>query len=212
MSQPAPAISARDLRPHRRWYFVALGIFLLFSVAGGIAFGVFFDKASEGIDLSVVSSSPQQVRIAQDETKAIYTTGEAVDFAVPECSGEGPGELSLSEATGTETYTNRDTTWTVAANVEVTKSGTYTVTCEATDGARLAIGNKIGGVLARGAAAFGLGFLGLGLGLVIGGTIAIVTVVRRSLHKGRLQRPAPAIPGPGGFGGPGAPPPPPPYR
>lgn len=200
MQPPAAPIAARELRPRRRWYLVGLGVFLLCLVAGGVvAAALVAAGARQGGDLHRLADG-NQVTLAAGNQKYLYSSTEPDDpFQPPACTASGPGTVSFRGMRSSQTMTRNSVTWVAVARLSVSASGRYTITCPA--GAEYAVGYGAFGVLGRVFGGIGA-FFGLALlGFLAGGTIALVTLVRRSSDRRRRQLTA-------GY----APPPPPTVR
>lgn len=187
MSQPPVAqVPVHELRPRRRWYFVGLGVFLVCLVAGGVVAGVLFVSAArKGGDFHRLADGTQLTLPAGDEKYLYSKTVPDNPFEPPTCHASGPGTVSFSGMHSTQTQTKDDGTWTAVARLHVSVAGRYTISCP--PGAEYAVGNGAFGVLGRVFGAFGA-FFGLALlGFLAGGTIALVTLVRRSSDRRRRQ-------------------------
>lgn len=201
---PLRPISPRELKPGRKWYLVALGVFVILLAAGGVTAAVLFAGIAKSAGLQDVSTQ-QQVTFEAGKRKVLFVSEGAPTISIPTCQHKGPGQIQATPLNGSETVTINGETWNGIANLRATQPGTYTVSCTPPPGAKIAVGNSalgtVGGIFGGLGALFG----GALLGLLIGGTIAIVTLVKRSGHKTSLQRAATApATGPGGFGpGPG---------
>lgn len=189
-----------ELRPRRRWYFVALGVFLICCAVGVALFVWQFAKVADGVNLQEMRAGANKVRLTANEEKGIYATGKVDRTSLPRCVQNGPGRLTIGPVSSTETFTTEGTTWHLIAKVTVTETGTYTVNCMPPGSTRFAIGNRVGGLFLGGLGAFGM-LVGLVfLGAIAGGVIAIVVALRRNGHRKRLLAAAapagPHFPGP----------------
>ncbi|MBO0829698.1 MAG: hypothetical protein J2P24_18150 [Streptosporangiales bacterium] len=187
MVQPsAVQVPPRDLRPRRRWYLVGLGVFLVCVVAGGVVAAVLvLAGAKQGGDLHRLSDG-NRVTLTAGDDKYLYATGdEANRVGVPVCRTSGPSAPRLGMTRSSQTLTEDGVTWVAVARLHVPVAGTYTIDCPPDDS--YAIGNSAFGVLGRVFGGIGA-FFGLALvGLLAGGTIALVTFVRRSGDRRRRR-------------------------
>ncbi|MGH3382202.1 MAG: hypothetical protein ACRDP6_46490 [Actinoallomurus sp.] len=186
---PVAQIPPSAPRPRRRWYFVGLGVFLACLVAGGVVAALLVVAgAKKGGDFHRLSDGTRLTLPAGD-SKYLYATGDEADRVdVPVCRTSGPGTLRLGMMRSSQTMTKDGVTWVAVARLHVPVSGTYTVDCPPDDS--YAIGNSAFGVLGRVFGGIGA-FFGLALlGFLAGGTIALVTLVRRSGDRRRRQAPA----------------------
>lgn len=189
-SRPSPAaISARDLRPRRLWYLVAVGVFCVCVAIGGVLFAVQIGDVADGVNLQKLRDFTR-VTLTAEKPQAIYATGRVDNRSTPRCVQRGPGRLKVSSVRTTEHYTVGGTKWTVVGILEATESGTYRVRCQAAGATGMAIGNRIGGVLAGGLGAVATFAGSIFFGVLTGGITALVTLLRRNGHKRRLLRSA----------------------
>lgn len=189
MVQPAVTpIAARDLRPRRRWYLVGLGVFLACLVAGVVVAAVLvLAGAKKGGDFHRLADG-NQVTLPAGDDKYLYGRSAAEQLQVPACRASGPGTVRFDAVHSTQTMTKDDVTWVAVSRLHVSATGRYTITCSGHDD--YAVGNSTFGVLGRVFGGIGA-FFGLALlGFLVGGTIALVTLVRRSSDRRRRQPPA----------------------
>lgn len=187
MSQPPAArVSPYDLRPRRRWYFVGLGVFLACLVAGGVVAGLLFVSAArKGGDFHRLADGRALTLPAGDERYLYSKTVPDDPFEPPACHASGPGTVRFGGMHSSQTQTKDDGTWTAVARLHVSAPGRYTISCP--PGAEYAVGNGAFGVLGRLFGGIGA-FFGLALlGFLAGGTVALVTLVRRSSDRRRRQ-------------------------
>lgn len=184
MQPPAASIPPRDLRPRRRWYLVGLGVFLVCLVAGGVVAGVLVTSAAhEGGDFHRLSDGTRLTLPAGDDKYLYVTRDHLGDGRVPVCRTSGPSAPRLGMMRSSQTMTRDGVSWVAVARLHVPVAGEYTIDCP--PDSAYAIGNGTFGVLGRVFGGIGA-FLGLGLlGFLAGGTIALVTLVRRSGDRRR---------------------------
>lgn len=189
MQSPPIPIPARDLRPRRRWYFVGLGVFLACLVAGGVVAALLVVAgAKKGGDFHRLADG-NRLTLPAGDGKYLYAQSFEADPATPPaCDASGPGTVRFSAMQSAQTLTKNGVIWLAVARLHVSTTGRYTVTCP--QGTDYAIGNSAFGVLGRVFGGIGA-FFGLALlGFLVGGTIALVTLVRRSTDRRRRQAPA----------------------
>ncbi|MGH3645758.1 MAG: hypothetical protein ACRDTM_01045 [Micromonosporaceae bacterium] len=221
--QPAapPPIDPAALRPKRTWYWIAalivvlgvcggfgIGLFGLSSIAGGLP--TMKHEFDAGEATTVELTGDQQWAIYVDNPRASSEgqgSGPRPDVQCTGSSADG-GTITLSEPGGSFHFTKDNKTWQLLYDVRVDKDGSYQIECSSQDAEltdpQLAVGPavNVGGFVGKTFGTVGA-LLGLPcLALIVGGVIALVTGLRRSAHKKRLQ----AQGGYGTSGAPGAPP------
>lgn len=207
-----PLVSSRELRPGRAGYVVA-GAVVLLCILGGVGAFVFgigrAVVAFPELDRTFDAGVPTAVTLTADPEKVLFADR---DLAGSDCSVTGgPGEATFRGISYSFEFSADGKQWHAVNRFAVSAAGTYTVTCAPRDrGAagpvRFAVGDApdlggyFGGLFGGIAALAGLPCLGV----VVGGTIALITAVRRSSTKKRLlaertpRYPPPAYPPPGG--------------
>lgn len=186
--QVVAPVSAAELRPRRRWYVVALAVFLVCTIAGVAGCVVLFSRVAQGVNLQELRGGSTEITLRADTEKGIYATGPVSSVAAPNCRYHGPGRLHVARANTSETYTSHGTRWVLVGTIRATKSGTYTGTCQQAGATRIGVGKRLGGVFLTGAGAIGVLVAGFFVGLLAGGVIALVVLVRRFGHRRQLQR------------------------
>ena len=186
-------VSNRELRPGRAGYLVA-GVVVLFCVtAGVVAFVLGLRSAGDALPelaRQFDAGAPTAVELTADPDKVLYADQ---DLTGSDCSVSGPdGAARFAGLSYSFSFTRDGRTWYAVNRFAVSADGTYTVTCNPRSGSaggtvRFAVGDApalgaFGGLAGGIAALAGLPCLGV----VIGGTIASITLVRRSGHKRRL--------------------------
>jgi len=173
----------RQLRPRRRWYGIAVGIAVLFTAIGIGGFVVGIVSATGSIpdfDSTYPGNQDSQVTLESGRSYGIY---------VPENSPQTcnvDDRVTTASPNATFTFTRDGQQWVHLSNLTVDAAGTYTVNCDAPTyavGPAPELGQFAGGIGGGLAALMGLPCLGI----TIGGIIALVTGLRRSSHKKRLQ-------------------------
>jgi hypothetical protein len=210
MGYPPPPypIDPRDVRPSRVWYLVATVIALLgiaaaplLVVLGLASFGSAIGQLPDSLDAQFNGGTPTTVDLKAGRTSAIYAVvlEESAGAAGASCTGTpvSGGTIDLSPLSYTTSATAEGSTWSILYEITVSQDGQYSITCTSdtsTPGTDVyAVGDsvEVGGFMARifgGAGAFAGAFLLPCMGLFIALVIAIVTGVRRSSHRARLQR------------------------
>jgi hypothetical protein len=180
----AQRIDPRALRPGRVWYAIGGSIAGVF-IAVGIGIFIFLGVTATSEIPKLYSVHPSN---GQDVSVALEGgTGYALYVPINE-----PGSCVLGQGLKSEpisgrlTVTRNGREWLRVAEFTVESDGVYTYRCSTSESAlgeqadEGRLGGLVGGAL--------LGGLGLPcLGIVIGGTIALVTGQRRSSYKRRLQ-------------------------
>ena len=189
---PPPPVPARDLKPSRLWYWLS-GIPLLVGTILGIIFlVVFIQQLDPDID-SFRSNRAAEVEL-QSGDRAIYiqTRARNIPLQVPpgdlRCNVSFVGSDSQAvrlERTSSSTLDVGDDSFASEFKFDAPRDGPYRVICEGPEGVLLAIGPHLSfGLFASLLLAIAL--FGIGAILTIAGLI--VTAIRRSNHKQRLQR------------------------
>ncbi|MQA80711.1 MAG: hypothetical protein GEV10_19895 [Streptosporangiales bacterium] len=191
-ARPRPLVDPAELRPRRRMYWVGLSIFTVTLVVG-ITVGVVLVKgfvANTRDFQGLTNGAPSTVSLPAGDEKILYAAGGDVEpfDEPPDCEFDGPGDVRLTDLHGSSTLELEDEVWSGIAGIHVSAAGDYTVTCPASGDVRYGIGNRIGGMLAQGFGAAGAFLVLPGIGFVVGGTIALVTLVGRNGHRNRILR------------------------
>ncbi|WP_203902905.1 hypothetical protein [Virgisporangium aliadipatigenens] len=209
MGYPPPPypIDPRDVRPSRAWYLVATVIAVLGIVAAPLLVVLGFASFGSAIgqlpslDTQFNGGAATTVELTAGKKSAIYAVvlEDTAGSAGATCTATpvSGGTIDLSPLSYDASATAEGSTWSILYEITVSQDGQYSITC--TSNTRVpgtdvyAIGDSIevGGFMARvfgGAGAF-VGAIAVPcVGLFIALIIAIVTGVRRSSHKARLQR------------------------
>lgn len=172
----------RQIRPRRRWYGVAIGIAVLFTLIGigGFVAGIVTATNSvPAFDGTYTGKQESSVQLEAGRTYAVYVP----ETAATDCDVD---ERVTSTSPGTTfSFTRNREQWVHVTNLSVDTTGAYPINCSAPT---YAVGpapelDKFASGIGGGIAAL----MGLPcLGLTIGGVIALVTGLRRSSHKKRL--------------------------
>jgi hypothetical protein len=192
--QPPPPIDPSRLRPPRYWYFLS-AIPIVLSVVIAVVFVVkFVDELDPDID-NFRSNRATEVNVKSGD-RAIYiqTRVNGVPIRVPpdelRCSvtfvGSDAQPVTVTRAGGSTLDVNDDS-YNREFKFDAPHNGPYRVLCEGPEGVRLAVGPDLSfGLFVPLIVAIGSLILG-GILTVVG---MVVTAVRRSNHKQRLQREA----------------------
>lgn len=191
MYPPPPRIDPRELRPGRHWFVVAGVIaFVLIALGiGGFAWGLVSSIRNLAVDRPFQPNETVTVQMTPESPMGIYVALGAAGIPTDaQCTVTSPSgqNVPITTPSGTFTVTTGGRTWQEIHVVEATEAGAHRVTCQGETGEyatgrhpdAAAFGGLIGGIAS-------LILLPL-LGMVIGGTIAIVTGVKRSGHRKRL--------------------------
>jgi hypothetical protein len=191
--QPPPRIDPKDLKPSRHWYWLSA----IPAVIGVILAIVFLVRFVEEIDPDIDNFQTNQGAVLEfnEGARAIYIqtreNGRTI-FAPPNrinCSvtSVATGERVTLDRAGSSTLDVNTDSYEREFSFDAPSDGSYRVLCEGPRNTQMAIGPDL---------SFGLfapliwAILAFVLGPLIGGAIAIVTLIRRSNHKSRLQREA----------------------
>jgi hypothetical protein len=199
-----PRIDPRQLRPGRGWYWVAaiialLGILIapVLLVVGVSVFGATVDDLPT-IDRQFSSGSQTTVSLRAAETAAIYAVTPD-DGSAPSatCTGTAPAgaTIDLNPISYEATFSVGGTSWTELYTVDVSQDGDYQITCTSPGnsfvqygvGEEIEVGGLVAGILGGTGALLGV-ILAPCTGLLIAGIICLITALRRSSYRNRLQR------------------------
>lgn len=202
---PPPQIDPRQLRPSRLWYWLSPIPFLIGAILATVFIVTFVHDLDP--DIENFSSNRTAVVDVQEGERAIYVQTTLNGFAQRLPRGELNCRVSSVGADPQPVPVERSNGSTLDANDDSYKSeykfdaphdGRYRVICEGPEGVPLAIGPYI---------SFGL-FVPLlvavacfVVGAILSAVVAIVTGVRRSNHKQKLQREAREAEARGGYSG-----------
>lgn len=191
-----PEIDPAELRPRRLWYWAG-SVLLVLGVAGGITgfvLGIFSavrapDFTAEFTDGEAVTFEAERPN-GDGRTWLVYTDSGLTSSDIEDhCRVEGPGGAVGDSAPYSHEFSKNGTGWSLAASLEVTEPGEYTISCTAGTDARYAVayGDDGSDLVVGIVGALASFFLAPLLGLLIGGGILLATGVRRGRHKRRLQ-------------------------
>lgn len=190
---PPPKIDPKQLKPSRVWYAIA-GVAAAIGAILAIVFVVaFVDELDPDID-NFVSNRAAVVEVnAGDRAIYIQTRDTNTPLRVPpgelRCSVtavDGGERVPLDRASGSTLDVNTDS-YAREYSFDAPRDGRYRVICEGPEGINLAVGPDL---------SFGLfapliwAIVSFLVGVLAAGAIALVTAIRRSSHKQRLQREA----------------------
>lgn len=190
---PPPRIDPKRLRPSRLWYWLAGVPPLVGTVVAVVFVAAFVEELDPDIDN--FRSNRAAVVDVKDGDRAIYiqTRENNRTLVVPpdelrcNVTALDGGERVPVDRAGSSTLDVNSDSYAREFSFDAPRDGRYRVICEGPENARLAIGPDLSlGLFAPLALAVG-SFLA---GLIAAAVIAIVTAVRRSNHKQRLQREA----------------------
>lgn len=190
---PPPQIDPKQLKPSRGWYWIS-AIPAAIGVIVAIVFVVaFVERLDPDID-NFQSNRPAVVEVNEGD-RAIYiqtrSNGEPIrvppeDLRCSVNSLEGGERVPLDRAGGSTLDVDTDS-YAREYSFDAPRDGRYRVRCDGPQNVRLAIGPDL---------TFGLfaplifAIVSFLVGALAGGGIALVTALRRSSHKQRLQREA----------------------
>ncbi|MFG1927645.1 hypothetical protein [Cryptosporangium sp. NPDC048952] len=176
-------VDSRQLRPRRRWYVVAVVIAVLFTAIGigGFAIGVVTAaKSVPDFDGTYTGNQQSSVQLATGRTYALYVPVDSSQSCVVD------DEVRTVNPPTTFSFTRGGREWVHLKNLTVVTTGSYDVNCSVPTyaiGPEPELGKLAGGIGGGIAALIGLPCIGI----TIGGIIALVTGLRRSSHKKRLN-------------------------
>ena len=187
---PPPKIDPKRLRPSRTWYWVSGGVAFLAAVLAIVYVVQFVEQLDPDID-NFRANEAAEVELGEgdraiyiqtrDAGTPIFVPPDAVTCRVSSLDG---GDVPLRRRAGSTLDADSDS-YAREYSFDAPRDGRYRVFCEGPARTRMAIGPDL---------SFGL-FAPLiyatavfVLGLFAAGAIALVTGIRRSNHKRRLQR------------------------
>ena len=192
---PPPPIDSKELRPHWVWYLLSAIPLALGLILAAVFVVHFIDELDPDIDNFRSNRAAIVDLDSGDRALYIQTRDTGVPLRVPpdelRCNlafvgGGSPQPVPLKRSGGSTLDVNDDS-YAEEFSFKAPRDGNYRVICEGPEGVRLAIGPDL---------SFGL-FVSLILAigsLILGGILTVVgmvvTAVRRSNHKQRLQREA----------------------
>ena len=176
--QAPPGYPNTDIRPKARWFWIGGGIMVL-GIVGAIAFGIlsFIGISNKVDDFARVSPGSDTVRIDSTGEYVIYAEDGSFFASVEVISPDGEPVPTSRYLTGLE-YNFNGRSGQAVATFDADDTGRYTVFTD-TD---VAIGTSIAGDLLR---TILIPFAIVGLAILIGLIVIIVTAVKRSGSKKR---------------------------
>jgi hypothetical protein len=193
--QPPPPIDSKDLRPSWFWYLLSAIPLVVGLILAAVFVVQFIDELDPDIDN--FRSNRSAIVDLQSGDRALYiqTRDSGVPLRLPpdelRCNvafvgGGTPQPVTLKRSGGSTLDVNDDS-YSEEFSFKAPQNGNYRVICEGPEGVRLAVGPDL---------SFDL-FVSLiiaGVSVLLGGVLTVVglvvTAVRRSNHKQRLQREA----------------------
>ena len=192
--RPPPPIDPKDLRPSRLWYWLA-AIPAIVGMAVAVVFVLaFIDRLDPDLD-NFTSNRTAAVNLNSGD-RAIYvqTRDRNRPLVLPpgelRCRvsfvGSDSAPLKVESTSGSTLDVNSDS-YASEFKFHAPHDGPYSVRCDGPANVPLAIGPHLSfGLFGPLFAAIGA----FGLGVILAAVIAVVTGVKRSNHKQRLQREA----------------------
>lgn len=191
-----PSIDPAELRPRRRWYWIAGAIVVVCCVLGGVGLTVGIKSTLHQLPRHrayFTAGDTVRSTLTTDETWAVYAdAGTATRPYDMRCTVTGPDGTGVRTRTSsfTSTFTENGRLWDSMITFQVPRGARYTVRCDpgggpAADlmlGTTFDLGGFIGGIAGGLAALYGLP----AAGLFIGAIIATIVAARRSSHRKRL--------------------------
>lgn len=178
-----------DVKPSKALYGVAVGVFVL-ALVGAALLGYRTVTSFPGPVAELAAGEERDITL-DDEGLTIFVDRTPASARCQATDDNGT-PVELGQTKGTETVTANGTEWRVLLrSANPVPSGTYTVTCVATEDtpetARFGVGphTSVFGMVAMIFSAFGIALLGSLIAVIIG----LVTFVRRRSALRKLQQP-----------------------
>ncbi len=191
VSWPVPAGPPARIRPSRLWYLIA-AVILVLGIGAGLAFLFFALRPALGPMEQFSAGQPQRIELGSTRSRTLYLDGDFKSLLTDiKChTAAGESGVRLIPVAGALQVTNGSGTWYAIYQIDVSRSGTYEITCETEDGrpAILAVGPRTG---LRGL------FLGVAGAVVCpmasflaAALIGLIVAIRRHSAKRRLTLPS----------------------
>ena len=199
---PHPPIDPAELRPRKRWFWIA-GVIaaagILIGVGGGVAlfvYGAGSIMPDSHSALTGTGTATGRAQLTADKDWAVFSTTDA-SWDVACTAEQGGRRASVTDPGENSNFTRNGETWYEVARVKVPADGAYVFSCrpsaDATGsdvqtahyfvGEAPELGTFFGGLFGGFAVLFGVPFLAV-LAAVI---ISVVTGVKRGNHRKRLM-------------------------
>jgi hypothetical protein len=177
-----PPIDPGTLRPRRRWYLVAVGIAVVFTLVGVGGFVAGVSSVGRSIPhLQYILQDGQGQGAVQLEAGQKYATYVPVGTTGTCTYGKGVTAEALN---GTFTVAQGGRSWRSVEGLRVATTGRYQVSCA---GGVFAVGDRPQGARVAGLAGGLAALAGLPcLGFVLGGALALMVALRRAGNRRRL--------------------------
>jgi hypothetical protein len=191
-------VDPADLRPHRRWYAVAVAVAVLGLLAAAAVLSVTIRAWSTGfptLGSPFRGGESVEVDLRAGQPAVLYVSPDTATFN-GRCTAELAGaDVAVTEVSYTFTFFSGGRTWAARYEILADRDGRARLTCmpaAGTGGPLLATGDKPDNPrLLRGlAGSVAAGVSTALLGLVGGGVLALVIAKRRGSYRRRLQPPA----------------------
>jgi hypothetical protein len=185
-------IDPAELRPRRLWYGVGAAVFALAVVVGVAGFAVMIVRMTALPDFVAEVRGPGEAVFTVDEEfgqLGLYSSPAGADERSCTVALPDGGERAFDWPAYSHSVESGGTSWSLVGAAESAGPGEYTLVCDGDPDVLYALGD-----LRDGGRTFALEFAGtmtwiLGvpfLGLVLGGTVLVVTGARRNAHHRRL--------------------------
>jgi hypothetical protein len=191
---PPPPIDPKQLKPSRLWYWLSAIPIAAGLVIAAVCVGLFIKNLDPDIDNFRSNRTAQLQFDGGDRSLYVQTRQNGVPIRVPpddlRCSVTSTGTdaqpVKLTKAGGATLDVNNDS-YAEEYSFDAPHDGVYRVLCEGPEGVKLAIGPDLSFDLF---VPLILAFVAVVLGGILTTVGLVVTAVRRSNHKQRLQREA----------------------
>ncbi|GAB3410667.1 hypothetical protein [Flindersiella endophytica] len=177
-----PPVDSSELRPKRMWFLVAAGIALAGIVAGVAMLVYGIGGIAQPMDKTFDEGETVTARLDQNTAIYLATDETVIRTNCTATSADGkPVQVDPPGYAFTKTADGRD--WRLIGTVRITTPGDYDLACTESPGPYALADEPDVSRFVIGLVAL---FVVSGLGILVGGIIAIVVGVKRSNHRRRL--------------------------
>lgn len=193
-----PWVDPRQLRPRRFWYGVGAALLLIGFAGGALGFGMSLWRVLALPEFTVHFSSGETAtvevdRVGEPSRAWLVYADEPISAIGADCTVEGEGAHSQLDFAHSHEVESGGQYWGLVGRIQVEEPGRYEITCDSEREVDYAVayGDSVGGFAQGVALVFAAAGLPVLVGAAGGVVVLVVTGVRRSRHRRRLQYPDP---------------------